>query len=110
MEASAAVSSAEVDVEARRDLLEARGLKVYFGGVHAVDGVDLTLKRGEILGLIGPNGAGKTTLVNLLTGFDSPSAGIVELEGRDITSWSRTSRRRCHSPTARTCCGAAASS
>jgi len=87
MEASAAVSSAEVDVEARRDLLEARGLKVYFGGVHAVDGVDLTLKRGEILGLIGPNGAGKTTLVNALSGFQKPSDGSVFLSGTEVTGW-----------------------
>jgi branched-chain amino acid transport system ATP-binding protein len=50
------------------------------------------LRRGEIVGLIGPNGAGKSTLVNVLSGFDRPSSGAVELEGRDITRW-RPSRR-----------------
>jgi ABC-type branched-subunit amino acid transport system ATPase component len=67
--------------------LEARGLEVHFGGVHAVDGVDLELRQGEILGLIGPNGAGKTTLVNALSGFQKPSAGSVALEGVDVTGW-----------------------
>ena len=54
--------------------------------------VTLELQRGEVLGLIGPNGAGKSTLVNVLSGFDHPTAGTVELEGRDITSW-RPNRR-----------------
>jgi branched-chain amino acid transport system ATP-binding protein len=54
--------------------------------------VTLDLRRGEIVGLIGPNGAGKSTLVNVLSGFDRPSSGTVELEGRDVTRW-RPSRR-----------------
>src|SRR2546428_837192 len=69
------------------ELLEARGLKVHFGGVRAVDGVDLVLRKGEILGLIGPNGAGKTTLVNALSGFEKPTAGRVFLNGVDVTGW-----------------------
>ena len=52
----------------------------------------IELHRGEIVGLIGPNGAGKSTLVNVLSGFDRPSSGTVELEGRDVTRW-RPSRR-----------------
>ena len=63
-----------------------------FAGVHALRDVTLELRRGEIVGLIGPNGAGKSTLVNILSGFDRPSSGTVELEGRDITRW-RPSRR-----------------
>ena len=63
-----------------------------FEGVHALRDVTLELRRGEILGLIGPNGAGKSTLVNVLSGFDRPSSGAIELEGRDITRW-RPSRR-----------------
>ena len=65
-----------------------------FEGVHAVQGISLSLNRHEVLGLIGPNGAGKSTLVNLLTGFDFPTAGAVELDGRAITSWSAHRRGR----------------
>jgi len=77
------------------ELLEAQGLEVHFGGVRAVDGVDLELRKGEILGLIGPNGAGKTTLVNALSGFQKPTAGRVLLNGADVTGWSahRLARR-----------------
>ena len=60
--------------------------------MQALQDVELELERAEVLGLIGPNGAGKTTLVNILTGFDMPSSGRVELEGRDITRW-RPDRR-----------------
>ena len=60
--------------------------------MHALRDVTLELHRGEIVGLIGPNGAGKSTLVNVLSGFDLPSSGTVELEGRDVTRW-RPSRR-----------------
>ena len=65
-----------------------------FAGVHALREVTLELGRGEIVGLIGPNGAGKSTLVNVLSGFDRPSAGSVELEGRDITRWKPSRRGR----------------
>jgi branched-chain amino acid transport system ATP-binding protein len=65
----------------------ARGVKVHFGGIRAVDGVDLDVEKGEILGVIGPNGAGKTTLVNALTGFQKLTAGSVYLDDRDVTSW-----------------------
>jgi len=58
-----------------------------FVGVQALEDVSLELGRGDVVGLIGPNGAGKTTLVNVVTGFDLPTSGVVELEGRDITRW-----------------------
>jgi len=74
--------------------LRATDVSRAFEGVHALRGVTLELRRHEVVGLIGPNGAGKTTLVNVLTGFDFPSAGTVELEGRDITSWSPHRRGR----------------
>ena len=69
------------------EALSCRDLRIHFDGVKAVDGVDLDLHPGEILGLIGPNGAGKTTLVNALTGFQRPTAGDLILEGRSVTRW-----------------------
>ncbi len=66
-------------------LLETRALCKSFGGLKAVDAVDLVLSPGEILGVIGPNGAGKTTLFSLIAGSLPPTAGEVLLEGRPIT-------------------------
>jgi branched-chain amino acid transport system ATP-binding protein len=65
-----------------------------FTGVRALDGVSLELRRHEVVGLIGPNGAGKSTLVNVLSGFDVPTAGTVELGDRDVTRWSPHRRGR----------------
>jgi branched-chain amino acid transport system ATP-binding protein len=65
-----------------------------FEGVRALDGVSFELHRHEVVGLIGPNGAGKSTLVNVLSGFDLPTGGAVELEGRDVTRWSPHRRGR----------------
>ncbi len=69
-------------------MLRAVGVSRSFEGVQALAEVDLELARSEVVGLIGPNGAGKTTLVNVITGFDSPTSGRVELENRDVTRWS----------------------
>jgi len=66
--------------------LETFGLSVRFGGIKAVNDVDLSLRQGEILGLIGPNGAGKTTIMDLISGFLVPSHGRVELHGQDVTA------------------------
>ena len=60
----------------------------------ALRGVTLELRAGEVVGLIGPNGAGKSTLVNVLSGFDRPTGGSVELEGRDVTRWPAHRRGR----------------
>jgi branched-chain amino acid transport system ATP-binding protein len=62
--------------------------------VQALSDVTLELHRGEVLALIGPNGAGKSTLVNVVSGFDLPTEGSVELEGRDVTRWSPGRRGR----------------
>jgi branched-chain amino acid transport system ATP-binding protein len=67
-------------------LLEVRGLTRHFGGVVALDGLHLELRRGKILGLIGPNGSGKTTFFNVLTGLYRADAGNVRFEGKDVTT------------------------
>jgi branched-chain amino acid transport system ATP-binding protein len=74
--------------------LRAAGVSRTYDGIQALRGVTLELHRHEVVGLIGPNGAGKSTLVNLLTGFDFPEEGTVELEGRDITRWKPDRRGR----------------
>jgi len=74
--------------------LRASSVSRAFEGVQALRGVTLELHRGEVLGLIGPNGAGKSTLVNVLSGFDRPTDGTVELEGRDVTRWPAHRRGR----------------
>jgi len=66
-------------------LLEIRGLVKRFLGVTAVDAVDLTVERGELVSLIGPNGSGKTTLFNCVTGYLASDAGRVAFRGRDVT-------------------------
>lgn len=66
-------------------LLEVKELKMYFGGVHAVDGISFDIDAGDILGIIGPNGSGKTTLINAITGVYNPTAGSILFDGRDIT-------------------------
>ncbi len=71
-----------------------------FEGVHALQDVTLELHRHEVVGLIGPNGAGKTTLVNVMTGFDRPTSGKVELDGEEVTGW--TPHRRGRAGLART--------
>jgi branched-chain amino acid transport system ATP-binding protein len=82
------------------ETLRASSVSRSFEGVQALREITLDLHRHEVVGLIGPNGAGKSTLVNVLTGFDFPDAGAVELEGREITGWS--SHRRARAGVART--------
>lgn len=68
-------------------ILEATGLARRFGGVAAVDGVDLAVGEGELVGLIGPNGSGKTTLIDLVSGFQRPDRGEVRFAGQVVTGW-----------------------
>ncbi|HLJ72206.1 MAG TPA: ABC transporter ATP-binding protein [Roseiarcus sp.] len=77
---------------AQPPLIEGIDLVREFGGLSAVDGMSIALRRGEILGLIGPNGAGKTTLFNLLAGSLRPSAGAVLIAGRDVSAAGPESR------------------
>jgi ABC-type multidrug transport system fused ATPase/permease subunit len=65
--------------------LVAEGVRVAFGGVVAVAGVDLTAQSGRVTSVIGPNGAGKTTLLNLVSGFQQPDSGTVRVGSREIT-------------------------
>jgi ABC-type branched-subunit amino acid transport system ATPase component len=65
-------------------LLEIRGLVKRFGGLNAVDGVDLDVGAGEILSVIGPNGAGKTTLFNVVTGLYTPDGGSIVFDGHNL--------------------------
>ena len=66
-------------------LLEVTNLGISFGGLRAVDSLNLTIEKGQLYGLIGPNGAGKTTAFNLLTGVYKPTEGIIKLDGKNIT-------------------------
>ncbi len=68
-------------------MLEVRGLSRAFGGLKAVDAVDIDVPQGAIVGLIGPNGAGKTTCFAAIAGFVRPDSGSVRLSGTDITGW-----------------------
>jgi neutral amino acid transport system ATP-binding protein len=81
-------------------VLEARGIVRSFGGVNAVDGVDLQIHPATVTGIIGPNGAGKSTLLHVLAGSIHPSSGAVLMLGRDITRL--PSHRRAHSGLIRT--------
>lgn len=66
-------------------VLEVEGLTKHFGGITALDDVDLNVKQGEILGIIGPNGAGKTTMVNAILGILGPDSGEVRINGEGVT-------------------------
>jgi ABC-type branched-subunit amino acid transport system ATPase component len=65
-------------------VLELRSLSRHFGGVKAVDGLDLSVAEGQIFGLIGPNGSGKSTTVNVVTGLLPPTSGAILFRGQDL--------------------------
>jgi branched-chain amino acid transport system ATP-binding protein len=88
------IKSAKLDMQAalhtRTDqtaasAIEAHAVTMQFGGLKAVDGMSIALRRGELLGLIGPNGAGKTTLFNLLAGSLRPTAGQIRIGHREVS-------------------------
>jgi len=78
----------------RQTLLRAEGLSKAFGGIRAVDGLNLSVAAGELRCLIGPNGAGKSTLFSLLAGIHEPDAGRILFKGEDITDLSPFRRVR----------------
>ena len=66
------------------ELMRVENLKMYFGGLKAIDGLDLVINEGETLGIIGPNGAGKTTLFNAICGVYKPTGGKVIFKGQEV--------------------------
>ena len=66
-------------------LLTVKKITLNFGGLRALNGVDIDIKAGEIQGLIGPNGSGKTTLINVIMGIYKPHSGIMHFMDREIT-------------------------
>ena len=89
-----------MDTPDNPEILTLQGVSVRFGGVRALSGIDLSLRRGELLGLIGPNGAGKTTLLNLISGAMAPTTGTIHLNGRPIAGLSPD--KLCHLGVSRT--------
>jgi branched-chain amino acid transport system ATP-binding protein len=88
------MSAVAASAERAEPVLQLRGIGRRFGGVEAVADVDLTVGAGERRAILGPNGAGKTTLFNLISGEFPPSAGTVELFGRDVTDAPARTRAR----------------
>jgi branched-chain amino acid transport system ATP-binding protein len=88
------MSAVAASAERAEPVLQLRGIGRRFGGVEAVADVDLTVGAGERRAILGPNGAGKTTLFNLISGELPPSAGTVELFGRDVTDAPARTRAR----------------
>src|ERR1041384_6446527 len=76
------------------DAIETRGLTRRFGSFTAVDGVDLSIPRGQIYGFLGPNGAGKSTTIRMLCGLLEPSGGEAEVLGYDIPREAEALRRK----------------
>ena len=74
-------------------VLEAKDVAIHYGGVKALDGVDITLEKGQIRGLIGPNGAGKSTVIDAITGRRALTRGQVTLAGRDVSRMGAVDRR-----------------
>ncbi len=74
-------------------VLEAKDVAIHYGGVKALDGVDITLEKGQIRGLIGPNGAGKSTVIDAITGRRALTRGSVTLDGEDVSKMGAVQRR-----------------
>ena len=85
----------KVAVEIRGpEFISARGLQKSYGGRRVVNGVDIEVRRGEVVGLLGPNGAGKTTSFYMIMGLVRPDAGVVRLGDKNITHWPMHKRAR----------------
>jgi branched-chain amino acid transport system ATP-binding protein len=75
-------------------VLHAQDVAIHYGGVKALDGVSLTLEKGQIRGLIGPNGAGKSTVIDAITGRRPLTRGRIKLDGEDVSALNAVARRR----------------
>jgi len=75
-------------------MLQTEDVAIHYGGVKALDGVSLTIEKGQVCGLIGPNGAGKTTVINAITGRRRLTRGKVLLDGEDVTALDVVARRK----------------
>jgi ABC-type transporter Mla maintaining outer membrane lipid asymmetry ATPase subunit MlaF len=84
----AATNGAEGDV-----ILEVTDIHTYYGSIHALKGVTLQVRKGEVVTLIGANGAGKSTTLRSINGLNHPRKGRIVFQGRDITNGSRSRRR-----------------
>ncbi len=80
--------------ETAAEALAITGLAKHFGGLRALDGIDITVRQGTVHALIGPNGSGKSTFINVTTGLYRPTAGRIVLAGRDVTSTAPHERTR----------------
>src|ERR671925_191992 len=94
------MAAPETTADRAEPILRLRGVGRRFGGVHAVRDVDVQIRPGERRAILGPNGAGKTTLFNVISGEFPPTAGSVELFGRDVTV--EPARRRARMGLSRT--------
>ncbi|MFR1113265.1 MAG: ATP-binding cassette domain-containing protein [Blautia sp.] len=68
-------------------LLEIRDIKKQFDGTEVLEGINLSIERGEFITFLGPSGCGKTTTLRIIAGLETPDGGQVLLEGQDVTSW-----------------------
>ena len=75
------MGSATADIDIR-----VVGVRKRYGDVAAVDGVDLDVARGEFFTMLGPSGSGKTTTLRMIAGFERPDGGVIELQGKDVSS------------------------
>ena len=75
-------------------MIELKNLTKHYGKIRAVDGLSISIPRGEIFGFIGPNGAGKTTTISMVAGLLAPTSGIVKICGMDMIKFPRVAKKK----------------